>query len=132
MTPETDKTCFYLWSFARNWALREQAITTRLREGVSGVFFEDELMLEAQQRGIDANPGYDFYNLNIDAGGMWTRRLIQRMIDAEEDKGTSDESRQRPGNGAMTGADVTVPPHEVNPDLPGRFEQPTSLSQRGL
>jgi phenylpropionate dioxygenase-like ring-hydroxylating dioxygenase large terminal subunit len=132
MTPETDKSCFYLWAFARNWRLDQQAITTRLREGVSGVFFEDEQMLEAQQRGIDANPGYDFYNLNIDAGGMWSRRLIQRLIDAEEDKAGSDESRQVPSGGAATGADVTVPPHEVNPDLPGRFEQPTSLADRGL
>ena len=40
--------------------LDKQVITTRLREGVSGVFFEDEVMLEAQQRGIEANPGYDF------------------------------------------------------------------------
>lgn len=132
MTPETDKTCFYLWAFARNWRLDQQAITTRLREGVSGVFFEDEQMLEAQQRGIDANPGYDFYNLNIDAGGMWSRRLVQRMIDAEDDKAGSDDSRQVPSNGAATAADVTVPPHEVNPDLPGRFEQPTSLADRGL
>lgn len=132
MTPETDKTCFYLWAFARNWRLDQQAITTRLREGVSSVFFEDEQMLEAQQRGIDANPGYDFYNLNIDAGGMWSRRLIQRMIDAEEDTAGGDESHQVPRNGAATAADVTVPPHEVNPDLPGRFEQPTSLADRGL
>ena len=28
MTPETDKTCFYLWAFARNWCLDQQAITT--------------------------------------------------------------------------------------------------------
>ena len=58
-------------------------ITTRLREGVSGVFFEDEVMLEAQQRGHRGQPGYDFYNLNIDAGSMWTRRIVQRMIEAE-------------------------------------------------
>ena len=76
MTPETDNTCFYLWAFARDWCLDKQVITTRLREGVSGVFFEDEVMLEAQQRGIEANPGYDFYNLNIDAGSMWTRRMV--------------------------------------------------------
>ena len=76
MTPETDNTCFYLWAFARDWCLDKQVITTRLREGVSSVFFEDEVMLEAQQRGIEANPGYDFYNLNIDAGSMWTRRIV--------------------------------------------------------
>lgn len=47
------------------------------------MFFEDEVMLEAQQRGIEANPDYDFYNLSIDAGSMWTRRVLQRMINAE-------------------------------------------------
>ena len=94
MTPQTDRSCYYLWAFARDWCLGSQAITTRLREGVTGVFFEDELMLEAQQRGIDANPGYDFYNLNIDAGGMWTRRIVAKMIAAEQDGASSgvDES----------------------------------------
>jgi vanillate monooxygenase len=128
MTPQAGNSCHYLWAFARNWNLADQAITTRLREGVSGVFFEDEQMLEAQQVGIDANPGYDFYNLNIDAGGMWARRLVQRMIDAEEDKGTDDSARQAPG----VKSDLTVPPHQVNPDLPGRFEEPASLLDRGL
>ena len=89
MTPETDSTCFYLWAFARDWCLDKQVITTRLREGVSGVFFEDEVMLEAQQRGIEANPGYDFYNLNIDAGSMWTRRIVRRMIAAESGTDTT-------------------------------------------
>jgi vanillate O-demethylase monooxygenase subunit len=50
-------------------------------------------MLEAQQRGIEANPGYDFYNLNIDAGSMWTRRKVAAMIAAESgtDTGRDDE-----------------------------------------
>lgn len=83
MTPATANTCRYLWSFARDWCIDKQAITTRMREGVSRIFFEDEVLLEAQQRGIDANPGYDFYNLNIDAGSMWTRRIVAQMIAAE-------------------------------------------------
>jgi hypothetical protein len=109
-------TCHYLWAFARDWCLDKQVITTRLREGVSGVFFEDEVMLEAQQRGIEANPDYDFYNLNIDAGSMWTRRIVQRMIDAE--LGTDAEAAS-PGAGnaaaamsAVTGAANAA--HEVN------------------
>jgi phenylpropionate dioxygenase-like ring-hydroxylating dioxygenase large terminal subunit len=106
MTPETDNTCFYLWAFARDWCLDKQVITTRLREGVSGVFFEDEVMLEAQQRGIEANPGYDFYNLNIDAGSMWTRRVVQRLIDAE--RGTDvEETTERAGNAAVAMSAVT-------------------------
>jgi vanillate O-demethylase monooxygenase subunit len=83
ITPETDRTSHYFWAFARNYELGNQRITTELREGVSGVFFEDETMLNAQQAAIEANPGYDFYNLNIDAGGMWVRRLLERMVGAE-------------------------------------------------
>ena len=84
ISPETDKTCHYFWAFMRNYRLESQVITTQLRNGVSGVFKEDEDMLEAQQAAIDANPDYEFYNLNIDAGGMWVRRLIERQLAAEE------------------------------------------------
>jgi phenylpropionate dioxygenase-like ring-hydroxylating dioxygenase large terminal subunit len=134
MTPETDKSCHYLWAFARNWSLSEQSITTRLREGVSRVFFEDEQMLEAQQRGIDANPGYQFYNLNVDAGGMWARRLLQRMIDAEHDSG---EDREETAGAAAVASGTGVPPRRGNggggpPDLPSRFDEPATLLQRGL
>ncbi len=83
ITPSTEKTCLYFWAFARNYDLKNQARTHELREGVAGVFREDEVVLEAQQRAIDANPDHQFYNLNIDAGSMWARRLIDQMIDAE-------------------------------------------------
>ena len=67
----------------RDYRLTEQRITTEIRDGVSGIFHEDELILEAQQRAIDENPDRTFYNLNIDAGAMWARRMIDRMIDRE-------------------------------------------------
>ena len=84
MTPETDKTCHYFWSFARSYRITEQAITHELREGVRGIFEEDELILEAQQRALDDHPGRAFYDLNIDAGGVWARKLIDEMIDYEQ------------------------------------------------
>lgn len=83
ITPETATTCHYFWAFARNYRLEEQSLTTELRQGVAGIFREDEIILEAQQKAIDANPGRLFYNLNIDAGSMWSRRKIDRMIAAE-------------------------------------------------
>jgi phenylpropionate dioxygenase-like ring-hydroxylating dioxygenase large terminal subunit len=83
VTPETDKSCLYFWAFARNYCLGEQRLTHELREGVAGIFREDERVLEAQQRAIDEHPGYSFYNLNIDAGAMWARRQIDKMIAAE-------------------------------------------------
>ena len=61
------------------------------REGVAGIFRQDEMILEAQQRAIDSNPGREFYNLNIDAGAMWARRLTDRMV-AEEGRLESVET----------------------------------------
>ena len=83
ITPATDRTSHYFWSFQRNYCLDSQLITTQLREGVRGVFGEDEAMLKAQQEAIDANPDYEFYSLNIDAGGMWVRRILERALIAE-------------------------------------------------
>lgn len=83
ITPETETSCHYFWAFARSYCLGEQRLTHELREGVAGIFREDETVLEAQQRAIDEHPGYSFYNLAIDAGAMWARRLIDRQIAAE-------------------------------------------------
>ena len=83
ISPETDRTSHYFWGFMRNYCLDSQLITTQQREGVAGVFAEDEAMLNAQQAAIDANPGYEFYSLNIDAGGMWVRRILEKALAAE-------------------------------------------------
>ncbi|TAK49854.1 MAG: aromatic ring-hydroxylating dioxygenase subunit alpha [Xanthobacteraceae bacterium] len=83
ITPSTENTCLYFWSMARNFDLNNQSRTHQLREGVSGVFREDEIILEAQQKAIEANPDHQFYNLNIDAGSMWARKLIDKMIARE-------------------------------------------------
>ena len=135
MTPETGRSCHYLWAFARNWCLDDQAITTRLREGVSGVFFEDETMLEAQQRGIDANPGYEFYNLNLDAGGMWVRRMISRMVDAEVDAGIHEAVSESPVHGVVRSPDRApeAAAAGMRAAVASRQDEPAgSLMERGL
>lgn len=83
ITPETNGTCHYFWAFARNYCLGEQALTHKLREGVATIFREDEHVLEAQQVAMDEHPDHQFYNLNIDAGSMWARRLIDKLVARE-------------------------------------------------
>ena len=83
ITPETEKTCHYFWAFVRNHRITEQRLTSEIRDGVAGIFHEDEIILEAQQRAMDENPDRVFYNLNIDAGAMWARRVIDRMVAKE-------------------------------------------------
>jgi phenylpropionate dioxygenase-like ring-hydroxylating dioxygenase large terminal subunit len=93
ITPETETSCLYFWAFARNYCLGEQRMTHQLREGVAGIFREDEAVLEAQQRAIDERPGKSFYNLNIDAGSMWARRLIDGLIAREAPQAQTGASR---------------------------------------
>lgn len=83
ITPATDTTCHYFWANARDYCLTEQRVTTQVRQAITKVFAEDEVIVEAQQKAIDENPGYDFYDISPDAGAMWARRLINKMIESE-------------------------------------------------
>lgn len=93
ISPETDRTSNYFWAFMRNYGLDSQLITTRTKSAIARVFQQDEEMLAAQQVAIDANPDHQFYSLNIDAGGMWVRRLVERMLEAERLLVVGDEGR---------------------------------------
>ncbi|MDR3374892.1 MAG: aromatic ring-hydroxylating dioxygenase subunit alpha [Ancalomicrobiaceae bacterium] len=89
ITPETDKTCHYFWNFVRNFERDNDALTAALTKGHvndgKGVYDQDHRVLEAQQAALDENPRTPFYNLNIDAGALWTRRLIAEMVAREGD-----------------------------------------------
>jgi phenylpropionate dioxygenase-like ring-hydroxylating dioxygenase large terminal subunit len=85
ISPETDKTCHYFWAFVRNYRIDDQSITNSTRDGVRNVFREDEEILASQQRAIDSKPGKHFYNLNIDAGAMWARRINEQLIELERE-----------------------------------------------
>jgi vanillate O-demethylase monooxygenase subunit len=99
VTPETETTCHYFWAICRNYQLHEQRITAELREGVTGIFREDEIILEAQQQALLDYPERRMVNLNIDAGGVWSRKLIDRLV--------ADESAPtQPAAAAMTGTQL--------------------------
>ena len=84
ITPSSANTCMYFWSLVRNHHLRDQTLTTQLRQANARIFEEDRAVLEAQQQAIDTHPEQALHNLNIDAGSMWARRLIGGMISREE------------------------------------------------
>ena len=96
ITPETETTCHYHWNFVRTFHKDDAALTAALTKAHvndgKGLYDQDFEVLEAQQKAIDRNPRMPFYNLNIDAGALWARRLIDHMIEAE-----SPGSAFRPG-----------------------------------
>jgi phenylpropionate dioxygenase-like ring-hydroxylating dioxygenase large terminal subunit len=84
ITPGEPGKCHYHWAYQRDFCLHDQGLTSLLTNGVARVFLQDKAMLEAQQKTVAASPDYEFFNLNIDAGGMWVRRIIDRMVAAEQ------------------------------------------------
>ena len=83
ITPETASTCMYFWSLMRNYKLRDQSLTTQLREANANIFVEDQVVVEAQQIAINERPDALLRNLNIDAGSTRARKIIDDMIASE-------------------------------------------------
>src|SRR5204863_9772451 len=101
---EAEGTCEFFWACGRNNALGDQRRTTLTREGVGGVFGEDEVVIAAQQRAVEDHADKEFYNLNIDGGAMWARRLIDAMMAEEAD----DERYRRSAAEAQAQHDTTT------------------------
>jgi len=88
ITPETATTSHYFWHHARDFRLEDAALTERLAEGTRTAFGEDVVIIEAQQRRMDAaRPDKPIIDINADAGVMQGRRLLDEMIAEEQATG---------------------------------------------
>lgn len=83
-TPESETSTWYFWGMARNFRPHDAELTETIRVGQGKIFAEDLDMLE-QQRNLLANPGRQLLKLNIDAGGVQRRRVIDRILAAEQE-----------------------------------------------
>lgn len=84
ITPETDGTMWYFWGMARNFKANDEHLTSAIREGQGNIFAEDLEILERQQQNLDKFPDRQLLKLDIDAGGVQARRLIQRAMKQED------------------------------------------------
>ncbi|WP_308238378.1 hypothetical protein [Phenylobacterium sp. J367] len=78
MSPESETSCWYYWGMARKFGVGDPALSEQMRQAQAGVFAEDVVVLEAQQKAIDARPGARLVTLAIDAGGAHARKMIER------------------------------------------------------
>lgn len=83
ITPETETSIWYFWGMARHFQPDDTDLTARIREGQGKIFAEDLEMLERQQQNLLAWPERPLLKLNIDAGGVLSRKVIDRLL-AEE------------------------------------------------
>ena len=84
ITPETDTSHWYHWGMARNFKPEDAQLTASIREGQGRIFGEDMEMLQLQQANITRWPERKLLMLNIDAGGVQSRRVIERHLQAEQ------------------------------------------------
>jgi vanillate O-demethylase monooxygenase subunit len=96
VTPETETTCHYHWNFVRSFNMQDIDLTRAIHRAHcgdgKGLYDQDAAILEAQQQAIARNPRTPFYNLSIDAGALWARNAIDRML--------ADESAHRRSSAA--------------------------------
>ena len=85
ITPETETSHHYFWGMARKFNPNDQALTDQIREGQGKIFGEDLEMLERQQKNLLLWPNRRLLKLNIDAGGVHSRRVIAKLLAAEQD-----------------------------------------------
>ena len=83
ITPETDTSIWYFWGMTRNFNVKDKALTAAIRDGQGKIFTEDLEMLERQQKNLLARPERKVLNLNIDAGGVHSRKVINRLMAAD-------------------------------------------------
>ena len=84
ITPETETSIWYFWGMARRFRSEDAELTASIREGQGRIFAEDREMLERQQLNLLQHPERRLLMLNIDAGGVQARRVIERLVAAEQ------------------------------------------------
>ena len=89
ITPETETSHWYHWGMARQFKPEDAALTDKIRTGQGGIFGEDMEMLQLQQANITKWPERKLLMLNIDSGGVQSRRIIDRLLAEENETGVT-------------------------------------------
>lgn len=84
ITPETETSTHYHFSFTRDYDLDNPEVTEILREGARSAFMEDLEVLEIQQRAIDAAGQIPTVDINIDNAPLQARRIVNELIETEQ------------------------------------------------
>ncbi len=83
ITPETEGSSHYFWKNARNFAKEDPRYDAMTMERIRMTFDEDKVMIEGQQRRFGLDGGDGPVDINVDAGPMAARRIVERTIAAE-------------------------------------------------
>lgn len=83
ITPETDASHWYFWGMARSFKPHDAELTQEIRHKQGEIFLEDKVILERQQESLDRFPQRKLLMLNIDSGGVQSRKILDKLIASE-------------------------------------------------
>ena len=84
ITPETETSCHYFWHHARNYKIKDTALTKFLGEAAAKAFSEDVVILAAQQQNLDRAPlNWNGIDINADTGVLQARKIVENILKNE-------------------------------------------------
>lgn len=96
MTPETECTTHFFWSYLNNFEGADTTISRSLLDSLIEGFMEDKAIIERQQRTLAEDPGFQMLAILADAPLAHFRRTLGKLIDAEQAGEASQPSGTRP------------------------------------
>ncbi|MCB5364858.1 aromatic ring-hydroxylating dioxygenase subunit alpha [Pusillimonas sp. CC-YST705] len=84
LTPETESSTHYFWSFVRNCRLNDEQLTQIIVNASRHTFDEDKVILEVQQKQAQAlNRPLPSVAIKLDEGPIRARRVLEQRLKAE-------------------------------------------------
>jgi phenylpropionate dioxygenase-like ring-hydroxylating dioxygenase large terminal subunit len=84
MTPETERTTHFFWSYLNNFEGEDFGISRSLLGSLIEGFMEDKEIIERQQRTLDEDPAFQMLGILADAPLAHFRRVLGKLIEAEQ------------------------------------------------
>jgi phenylpropionate dioxygenase-like ring-hydroxylating dioxygenase large terminal subunit len=84
MTPETERTTHFFWSYLNNFEGTDTTISRSLLNSLIEGFMEDKAIIERQQVTLDADPAFQMLAILADAPLVHFRRVLGKLIDEEQ------------------------------------------------
>jgi phenylpropionate dioxygenase-like ring-hydroxylating dioxygenase large terminal subunit len=85
LTPETEHSTHDFWMVARDFAVADESVSTYLHDNNQTVVQQDVVCLDELERLLQADGGgYQELSINIDTGALAARRLMRRLIEADQ------------------------------------------------
>lgn len=84
LTPETETSTHYFWSYTRNFDLDNETLTDKILDETYVGLEEDKVMIEAQQEVILRTGDHDLMALSMDSGVIQGRNMLKKALTEEQ------------------------------------------------